>query len=194
MIDLITADVLALSMQLDAGDLAGDDNASQAIAQASAVVIDYCRHDFQQHDDETVRLDGRGTTTLLLPAINVSDVSEIVEDPDGDSTTLDVDAYEWGTAGIVRRLDGGVFARRFRWYDVAMTWGYSTVPDAVQGVVARVARRGYSNPDGVSQESLGGYSYSIAATVGSAGYGGAGIGLLPGDLRELAEYRIEPFS
>lgn len=181
-------------MGLDTGDLDGDDNAAQSIAQASAVVIDFCRHDFQDHADEVHRLDGKGTISLLLPTINVTDVSAIVEDPDGDATSLDADAYEWNADGIVRRLDGGLFARRFRWYAVTASWGYAAVPDAVQGVVARVARRGYSNPDGISQESLGGYSYSLASTVGSTGFGGAGIGLLPGDMRELGEYRIDPFS
>jgi hypothetical protein len=143
-------------------------------------------------EDEEIILDGKGTPVLLLPRIPVVDVSEVVELAYAGGTELELDptsasspGFEWSEDGILRRLDGGHFRRRFRAYRVTYSHGFEAVPDAVVGVVIRCAARAFENPDGIRQETLGRYSYTLAGEQ-------AGIGLYAPDLRDLAPYMIGP--
>lgn len=143
--------------------------------------------------DEQI-LDGRGTSVLLLPRIPVTAVSEVAElehpanpveavlAPPGASTG----AYEWNADGILRRIDGGVFYRRFRGYRV--TYDHGLEPEhlaGVKGIVLRVAARAFESPDGIRQEALGRYSYTLAGDQ-------AGVGLYDADRKELEPYMIGP--
>lgn len=152
---------------------------------------------FDLVEDDVVILDGTGTGTLLLPELPVVDVSEVLE-AQGTSAEValagpdeDLIDYEWSEDGIVRRLRRApllefgpsaptlLFSTRYRWYKVTYSHGYAFVPDEVAGVVIRVAARAYNNPEGLRQETIGRYSYTIAGE-------NAGIGLTSADLVALA--------
>lgn len=157
---------------------------------ASGEVRGYCGQLFDPVEQEEILLDGKGSSVLLLPELPVTDVAEVLEISSGSTwTTLngpDVESpvYEWNEDGILRRTDGGVFARRFRAYRVVYSHGYPATPDPVWTAVLRAAARGFDHPDGMRQETLGRYSYTVAGEA-------AGIGLYQADKDELAPYVIE---
>lgn len=157
---------------------------------ASGEVRGYTGQLFDYVEDDEVILNGRGTRILLLPELPVLDVIEVLEafgtadeaviaGPLGTSPV-----WEWDEDGVLERIDGGVFRRRRRWYHVTYDHGFLVVPDEVSSVVLRAAGRAYENPEGVRQEALGRYSYTLAGEQ-------AGIGLYGPDLRELEPYRHE---
>lgn len=145
---------------------------------------------FDEVVDEVRLLDGTGASTLMLPDAPVSDVAEVLEAAGTDNETeLDgpgtsSPAWEWTSAGYLRRIDGGFFVRRLRWYQVTYDHGYATIPDDVLGVVLAVAGRAVGNPDGTKQEAIGRYSYTAAGDA-------AGIGLLEVDRTALVGWRID---
>lgn len=58
--------------------------------------------------------------------------------------------------------------------DVTYTHGYNPLPDDLVGLVCQVAGRGYGTlptESGVSQESLGAYSYTIGSTAAAGPFG-----------------------
>lgn len=71
--------------------------------------------------------------------------------------------------------------------DVEYTHGYPQVPDDVIGVVCQMAARAFGVPAsgaGVSQESLGAYSYTVGTAAASGGFG-----MLPDERRIADSYR-----
>jgi hypothetical protein len=180
-VDLVTVKELGEFLKipnLDAG------NAAPVIAGVSAQVRRYTRRAWEA-TDEVARLDGTGSTTLLLPKLPVRAVESIVEDPDGDASELtDGTDYEWSADGIVRRLGSGAyFARRFRYYEVTYSHG-EAVPDDVKLVVLRVCARAAVNPEGLTQENTEGYGATF-------GFDATRLAVLsPVDERELHEYRV----
>lgn len=143
-------------------------------------------------EDEEIILDGRGSPVLLLPRIPVVEVTEVLELAYAGGTELALEpsssaspGYEWSEDGILRRVDGGLFRRRFRAYQVTYSHGFTTVPDAVLGVVLSAAAHGYDSPEGLRSETLGRYSYTNAGSE-------AGVGLAGADLRTLHPFFIGP--
>lgn len=158
MADLVTAEELASFLKipdLDAG------NAAPVIAGVSASVLAYTRRAWAAVEDEVVRLDGNGSSSLLLPKLPVREIASLVEDPDGrfgEATELSFDeVVEWNEAGVVRRVDGGVFLNRLRFYAVTYSHG-EAAPDDVKLVVLRVCARAAVNPEGLAQETTAGYT------------------------------------
>lgn len=184
MADLVTAEELGSFLKIPNLD---PDNAAPVIAGISARVRAYTRREWEPVEDDEVRLEGSGSDLLLLPKLPVTDVSSIVEDPDGrfsgGPVDLDVgDVWEWSEDGRIRRVDGGIFYRRLRFYEVTYSHG-EAVPDDVKLVVLRVCARGAVNPEGLEQETTAGY----AAVFGSDWHRLCALG--PADERELAAYR-----
>ena len=157
---------------------------------ASGEARGYTGNLFDSVEDDVVRLNGTGTSVLLLPEAPVADVSSIVQAVGlADELELDLPGptaagvVEWDEDGVLERIDGGVFARRRRYYAVTYSHGFDVVPDEVKAVVLRVAARGFESPDGVRQEALGRYSYTVAGEA-------AGIGLYAPDRRDLDPYFV----
>jgi hypothetical protein len=186
--DLVTPEELGDFLKipnLDAG------NAAPVIAGVSAAVRRYTGRAWEKVDDEVVRLEGNGSSSLLLPKLPVRDVSSIVEDPDGrfgTPVTLSLDVQvEWDETGRVRRVDGGIFLRRLRFYEVTYSHGLETgetVPGDVKLVVLRVCARGAVNPEGLAQESVTGYTAVFGQDATRLAV------LSPPDERELDAYRV----
>lgn len=146
-------------------------------------------NDFDFVEDDEILLSGRGSTVLLVPHAPLVDVSELLE-AFGTSSELELagpdtssPAFEWSEDGILRRIDGGVFRRRFRFYRLTCSHGFEVTPDEVKGVVLEIAGDGYLNPEGIRQETLGRYSYTVAGRE-------AGVGLLASHEDALVPYAI----
>lgn len=156
---------------------------------ASGEARGYTGNGFDWIEDDVVRLNGTGTPVLLLPEAPVADVSELVQAV-GLAAELILEspvdtspAWEWDEDGVIERIDGGVFARRRRHYQITYSHGFEVVPDEVKAVVLRVAARGFESPDGIRQEALGRYSYTLAGEA-------AGMGLYAPDRRDLDPYFV----
>lgn len=157
-----------------------------ALAGVSKRVRGYCRRAFAATENEIIRLDGTGSRTLLLPNLPVAEVTEVVEAP-GDATyeleLIDGTNFEWNEDGILRRLDGGRWVPRLRYYRVTYSHG-EDVPDDVKLVVLRICARAVVNPEGLSQENAAGYGSTF-------GFDESRLAVLSkADKAELADYRI----
>lgn len=195
MADLATAAELRLYLELEPlAPEETDPRADLLLDVAEGEIRAFTGNAFAVVTDDEQILDGRGSSVLLLPRIPVSAVSEVaeLEHPSNPVETVleapgaSVGAYEWSEDGILRRIDGGLFYRRFRGYRVIYSHGLA--PEhlgALKGIVLRVAARAYENPDGTRQEALGRYSYTVAGDQ-------AGVGLYDADRRELEPYMIGP--
>lgn len=166
MVALITPDRLRNFLDVDYGEL-DDERALEIIEGCSGVVLSYCNREGFEVTERDLLLDGSGTNVLLLPGHPVTEVSTIVEDPRGAATELvsDVD-FEWSAKGIMKRLDGGRWWRRARWYELTISEGYDETPAAVALVVERLCSRAAVNPEGLATESAGGWvgGYAFDAT------------------------------
>lgn len=166
-----------------------DDVAALPLRLASAEVRAFCGQTFDPVTDEELILDGSGSAVLLLPQLPVLDVSLVAEGPGGDRTELagpdqTSPAWEWSEDGVLRRIDGGVWRRRFRWYRVVQSHGWEPIPDEVLAVVLRIAGRAVDDPAGtLRSETLGRYSYTAAGAE-------AGVGLFGPDQRMLAGFVV----
>ena len=183
---LATAGRLRAFLELEASELT-DERAEPLLQAASGEVIAYCGHGFTLETNAVRVYDGSGSTVLLLaeqPLLAVHRVSvgprsareDLVEDTD----------YEWSADGMLRRLNGWRWPLRFGWVEIDVDHGYPAVPDDVAGVVVRVAARGITNPEGLTQETTGGYQ---------AGYGQDDTRLCTlaaPDRRALNPYRLAP--
>lgn len=165
------------------------DRAELFLRLASGEARGYTGNGFDWIEDDVVRLNGTGTSVLLLPEAPVADVSELVQAV-GLAAELILEgpvdtspAWEWDEDGVIERIDGGVFARRRRHYQITYSHGFEVVPDEVKAVVLRVAARGFESPDGIRQEALGRYSYTLAGEA-------AGMGLYAPDRRDLDPYFV----
>lgn len=181
---LATADELRTFLKLPGLTTA---QAELALGAVSARVLGYTRRAWQAVDGDAIRVAGTGAPFLLLPKLPVRDLVSLVEDPDGEAVSLDVAGadrlVEWDEDGIVRRIDGGIFARRLRYYAVTYNHG-EAAPADVKLVVLRVCARAVINPEGITQESVSGYGASF-------GFDTTRLAVLSdADRRELADYRV----
>lgn len=167
------ASVEALRLFLDDPTL-DETRAALLLDVASGEVRAFCGQSFDAVTDDEVILDGTGTRVVMLPELPVLAVSVVELGPGGARDELAGPeaarpAWEWSENGVLRRIDGAVWRRRFRWLRVIYSHGFDPIPDELVGVVLRVAARGVDNPEGTRQEALGRYSYTAAGE--SAGLG-----------------------
>lgn len=185
---LATRAELALLLELEEAEVP-QARAELLLKLASGEARAYTGNLFDRVADDVVRLNGTGSRVLLLPEAPVSAVTAVVENPDAATpTTLAAPtatspSWEWDEDGVIERIDGGVFARRRRFYSVTYTHGFAVVPDEVKGVVLQVAARAFLNPEGLKQETLGRYSYTLAGEA-------AGVGLYGPERSVLDAYFV----
>jgi hypothetical protein len=160
---LITADELRTYLEMSESDLSTA-RAEYLIAGVSGLVLEEVDRPrgFEAITD-TIVINGHGRVVELLPVLPVIDVVSVVEDPRGAATALEIDtAVEWSEEGILRRIDGYVFARRLRYYEVELEHGWPATPAAVKLIVSRVTARAVVNPEALATESAGGYVSGFA--------------------------------
>lgn len=183
---LATVDELRLFMDDPTLD---EERSALLLRLAGGEVRAYTGNLFDYVEGEVRILNGTGTTVLLLPEVPVTDVTALFEAA-GRSDEVELagpldtsPVWEWDEDGVIVRIDGGVFARRRRWYSVTNDHGFEVSPDEVKAVVLRMAAGVFDNPDGIRQETLGKYSYTVAGD-------SAGLGLTAADRRLLDPYFI----
>jgi hypothetical protein len=190
MVMLASADDLRSYLGITSIDLA-DARADLLLAGVSGLVLDYCnRPSFDVVTDEVVRLNGSGIPILLLPSFPVQGVTSVVENPDSLSGGTPHDLItptnyiDWSDDGVIERVDGAMFLRRRRWYEVTYSHGYAGVPDSVKLLVLKVSARAVVNPEQLATEAIGTY------TVGYAPDETRLPSLSDADRRDLAPYRL----
>lgn len=161
-----------------------DETADLYLRVASGEVRAATGQTFDAATADEVILSGDGTPVLILPELPVTAVASVVDLTGPVPGEVPADRWEWSEHGLIRRLDGARWARRYRAYRVTYDHGYPAVPDAVAGVVLRMVARTIDNPEGLKQESTGRWSATRAGE-------SAGIGLLPADWLALEPYTAD---
>jgi hypothetical protein len=181
--DLATVDELRTFLKLPGLTTA---QAELALGAVSARVRGYTRRAWEAVDGDEIRVAGTGTPLLLLPKLPVRDLTSIIEDPDGEATELAVTGasrlVEWDEDGLVRRIDGGIFVRRLRYYGVTVDHGEPWTED-VKLVGLRICARAVINPEGLTQETVQGYGSSFGFDLNRLAV------LTAADKAELSDYR-----
>lgn len=118
------------------------------------------RHPVTRVRGDVARLDGYGTTTLLLPCAPVVDVASV--EVNGTPT----EDYEWSEMGALYRQQG--WPRKYRSVQVTYDHGYDLVPGEIAEVVIDQARSLYRVHPGISSvtTSVESLSFGTAASVG----------------------------
>lgn len=146
---------------------------------ASAAVRAYTGQTLSAVVGDVVPVRPDGGYHFRLPQRPVTAVASVTR----GGSLLAATTYWWSRAGIVESAYGtwGVDA-----LTVTYSHGFSPVPDDVVSVVAAIAGRAVTNPDGVRSETIG--TYSVTHTVSADG---AAAGLLLGtsELSVLDRYR-----
>ena len=156
------------------------------IEQASGIIDTYCERDFALHEAVTERLDGNGRERIRLaghPLLSITSVTL-------GSTPLDSTSYEVHPgAGILERIDGGVWSAGRRNIAVVYSYGYATTPPAIVGIVEDLVVGALTHAarnlavKGASSMSMDGYSvaYSELSRL---------MGLAPEQVQILDRYRV----
>ena len=177
-----------LRTMLDGVTLDEDDDA-EWIAQANALLT-YVSADMQVAarnriiltEDTTAKLSGTWNRDLLLPHRPIVTVSSI--SLNGNAIALP--DYVWNDRYLIRRYgrfgtyadlehlapnDGAHWGGPGSTVDVVYSYGYAeaSVPVWVKAMSLRIASRAITNPEQVSQESLGSYSVSYGSRMAEGG-------------------------
>jgi len=135
------------------------------IGQASGIIDTYCERDFALHEAVTERLDGNGRERIRLaghPLVSVTSVTL-------SNALLDSASYEVRPgAGILERIDGGVWSAGRRNIAVVYTYGFTTPPAAITGIVEDLVAGALTHAarnvatKGASSMSMDGYSVAYS--------------------------------
>jgi len=126
-------------------------------------------------EGDTVTVDGTGSWLVLLPEIEVRDVTAVAV----HGADLDESGFEWNAAGCLWRLGGarGLLSGRARWpsrpRSIQVTYDHGWAPpspqwDAARHVALDVATRTFRNPEMLQSERIGDYSRAWVPTGGRA--------------------------
>lgn len=131
----------------------------------------------------TIRLDGTGGTTLLLPSKHVTAIDSLLLD--GVEHVRDL---RWSTAGSMVLTGGVSFPDLPGGVEVTLTdgWELDEVPD-VQMIMLDIAARVMSAPGAVASQSTNGSSVTYRS--GTDG-GVPNVALFASERRALAPYRL----
>lgn len=128
---------------------------SDAADAASAAVRSYCGWHIAPTTTQMLTLDGSGSSTLILPTLYLTAVTDVTNDG------VAVDDVEWSQAG---------FARLYRWscrlrgVTATITHGYDQCPAEVAAVVVALARQDGSAAamQGVKSRQVGPLAWQYA--------------------------------
>ena len=133
--------------------------------QASDTIDTYCERDFALHEAVTERLDGNGRERIRLaghPLVSVTSVTL-------GSMLLDSASYEVRPgAGILERIDRGVWPAGRRNLTVVYSYGYAAPPAAIVGIVEDLVAGALTHAarnratKGASSMSMDGYSVAYS--------------------------------
>lgn len=166
---------------------------SANLRDASAAVRAYTRRDFTQ-TEETIRVRPRGYKVILpqRPVVAVTSVA-MVSDFNGTEFVTPV-PWSWVSGFEIHLVDPAIVINGpcqdwdddNVWAEIAYTHGYEEIPDNIVGVVANVALRQTTIPNGgyVDSETAGPFTVRYTGAVG-----GGPLALNDGERRILNSYR-----
>ena len=176
-----------------------DAQALLAIEEATAVIKNYCNQEIEQVSDETILLDGTGSTKLFLPELPVVSITSV----EVDGVLLDPNYYALAENGVLWR-------KYSTWtlgacnIKIVYTHGYTSIPEDVRGVCYRSAARLFQAQlkakrqdfmSGLQSVSVGDWSETYENAGGSAGESDKGVSaartLLMSEKDVLNEYRYK---
>jgi hypothetical protein len=144
------------------------------IDDATGLVTDYCRNDFQQHSAETFDLVVEGGQALLAPSLSpnlvITSLTLHDEYEDRDLTT-----DEWKVMGSTLYLRD---APAYTTVTVTASWGWAAVPAAVRAAVCSEVIRWLSVSPGTVMEKTGDLEVQYAATAYNSGLSEAAKSML----------------
>lgn len=159
--------------------LPDDAQALLAIDEATAVIQNYCNQKIEQVSDDTIQLDGTGSTKLFLPELPVVSITSV----EVDGVLLDPTYYALAENGVLWRKYG-VWTVGARNIKIAYTHGYVSIPEDVKGVCYRSASRLYQAQlkalrqdfvSGLQSVSVGDWSETYETAGGSSGESDKGV-------------------
>lgn len=139
-------------------DLSDDDAAFQAVDAACQVCRTVAEQTFNLVEDETIRLDGTGIGTIMVPEGPVLELISVHED---DEELVADDDFSLYDNGVLAR-QGGVWSPGRLNIEVTYSHGYEEVPADVSMVALTLAERLFSQGAAVF-EALGSYQVRYAA-------------------------------
>lgn len=155
--------------------LPNDPQATLAIAEATAVIQNYCNQKIERVSNDPIFLDGTGSTKLFLPELPVNEIASV----EVDGTLLDPAYYALAENGVLWRKYG-VWTPGARNIKITYTHGYENIPEEIRGVCYRSAARLYQARlkatkvdfvGDVKSVSVGDYSISFGGGDGAGGEG-----------------------
>ena len=131
---------------------------AERLMQAEGLVRGFCGwHIAPSRTVTAAKIRGSGDTTLLLPSLYVTAVSDVVDD---EAALTVEDDYIWSAAGVLTRAGYWTAAL----VTVTYTHGYATVPPEVTAVVQAVAQRAVDNPKSLTRKTVGPFTDAYSAT------------------------------
>jgi hypothetical protein len=125
-------------------------SATACVAGASGLVRAWCGWNISR-TVETLTVDANGSGSVNLPTLRLNDVTEVRVAGD----VLDPSEYGWATNGVLAFTSRNGWPSGLRQVAADVDHGYDPIPDEICIVVAAVAGRLYSNPEGLVQKSSG---------------------------------------
>jgi hypothetical protein len=136
------------------------------IEQASGIVDQYCGRDFDHYADVSERHDGSGRRRLRLKGWPIIAVTSV--EVGGTALTEGLEYEAVPDPGILERIDGAVWPRGTRNIAVVYSYGYTTPPGAIAGVVEDLVVGSLTHAarnravKGASSMSMDGYSVAYS--------------------------------
>lgn len=148
---------------------------SAFIDDATGLVLDYCRTDFQQHTDETFEVLVKRGQALLAPALfpHLAISAVTLHDQYGD---LDLTAGDWKVIG--RTLHFRSALDYYSTATVTASWGWTAVPATVKAAVCSEVIRWLSVSPGTVMEKTGDLEVQYAQTAYNSGLSEAAKSML----------------
>ena len=175
----MTLDVVTLE-QFTRGRLDRDDDESQRQLDAAlAAARRYCGwHVTPVLTSTAITVDGPGQKFLVLPTLNLTAVSAVVE----NGVSLNVATLGWSVRGLVVKTDNTFWAEGFSNITATVSHGYAVADDFESVIFSAVDRGGFSV--GASPRVIGPFQYSDPA-------GGAGALFTASERAILDSYKLE---
>lgn len=134
----------------------------QALDAALAAVRSYCGWDISPSASVTSDVWSLDGCTLLLPTLNLTAVTSVVQ----DAVTVPSTSYTFERYGVIRAAYGVAFSRLTR-VTVTFTHGYAAMPADVKDVVLALAQRSISDTRGLVPRAGGGQNVVVMENYGS---------------------------
>jgi hypothetical protein len=136
-------------------------------------------------DDDHPYRTGTGVRRLILPRWPVTAITAVTI-LDDDQALAEGPDYTWSQAGMLTRR-GGWWPSGDQVVEVTYTAGFLELPAGVRRIILRLAGAAWSNPEGLSQETLGDHSRTWSAEA-------LGMELSNADRRTLSAYAARTTS